>query len=113
MRRLVTSLTLIVFAGALTAAQSAAPPAFEAASIRRSLLNEGRVGWGYQPGGRFVMHRQTVSVLIRQAYPEATDLLGAPDWVTSDAYDVEAKAAGNPPRDEMRRMLRSLLSDRF
>jgi uncharacterized protein (TIGR03435 family) len=36
-----------------------------------------------------------------------------PDWVLSDRFDVEARAAGNPSKDELRLMMRSLLADRF
>jgi uncharacterized protein (TIGR03435 family) len=36
-----------------------------------------------------------------------------PDWVLSDHFDIEARAAGNATKDEMRLMMRSLLADRF
>jgi uncharacterized protein (TIGR03435 family) len=41
------------------------------------------------------------------------ELIGAPAWVTSDAYDVIAKGEGNPTREALRLMLQSLLVDRF
>ncbi len=36
-----------------------------------------------------------------------------PGWVLSDRFDIQARAAGNPNKDEMRLMMRSLLADRF
>ena len=37
----------------------------------------------------------------------------APAWITTDRWDIEAKAAGEPSPQQMRAMLRSLLIDRF
>jgi uncharacterized protein (TIGR03435 family) len=55
-----------------------------------------------------------VSVMIREAYPvQGRDLIGAADWVTSEPYDVDAKAEGNPTRDQIRLMLQTLLRERF
>jgi uncharacterized protein (TIGR03435 family) len=36
-----------------------------------------------------------------------------PDWARTDHFDIEARAAGEPTKDEMRRMMQSLLADRF
>jgi uncharacterized protein (TIGR03435 family) len=36
-----------------------------------------------------------------------------PGWVTTDRFDIQARAAGNPAKDGMRMMMRSLLADRF
>src|SRR5580658_4582696 len=36
-----------------------------------------------------------------------------PAWVMSDRFDIEARAEGNPEKDQMRLMMRSLLADRF
>jgi len=36
-----------------------------------------------------------------------------PKWVTSDRFSVQAKAEGNPTKDQMRLMMQSLLADRF
>lgn len=112
MQRTVTVLLAAVVSTALTAQQPA--PAFEVASIKRSAPDSEASGFAFQPGGRWMMRRLPVSVLIHQAYPtEARELVGAPEWVESDVYDVTAKASGNPTRDEMRLMMRTLLAQRF
>jgi uncharacterized protein (TIGR03435 family) len=36
-----------------------------------------------------------------------------PKWVTSTRYDIEARAAGNPTKDQYRLMMQALLADRF
>jgi bla regulator protein BlaR1 len=36
-----------------------------------------------------------------------------PKWVVDDRFDIQARADSNPTRDQMRLMLRHLLSDRF
>jgi uncharacterized protein (TIGR03435 family) len=36
-----------------------------------------------------------------------------PKWATSDRYDIEARAAGNPTKDRLRLMMQSLLAERF
>jgi uncharacterized protein (TIGR03435 family) len=40
-------------------------------------------------------------------------LVGAPEWIDSDSYDIEAKAEGNPTRQQVMRMLQALLEDRL
>jgi uncharacterized protein (TIGR03435 family) len=40
-------------------------------------------------------------------------LSSVPKWVASEDFVIEAKAAGNPTKDQMRLMVRSLLQDRF
>jgi uncharacterized protein (TIGR03435 family) len=36
-----------------------------------------------------------------------------PKWANTDRFDIEARAPGNPTRDQMRLMMQSLLADRF
>jgi hypothetical protein len=36
-----------------------------------------------------------------------------PGWVTTERFDIQARAAGNPTKDQMRLMMRSLLAERF
>jgi uncharacterized protein (TIGR03435 family) len=36
-----------------------------------------------------------------------------PTWVTEERYDIQARAQGNPGKDQMRLMMRSLLAERF
>jgi uncharacterized protein (TIGR03435 family) len=36
-----------------------------------------------------------------------------PGWASTDRYDIQARVKGNPSKDQMRLMMRSLLADRF
>jgi len=36
-----------------------------------------------------------------------------PGWASTDRFDIQARAGGNPGKDEMRLMMRSLLAERF
>jgi uncharacterized protein (TIGR03435 family) len=36
-----------------------------------------------------------------------------PSWAKTDRFDIEARAPGNPTKDEMRLMMRAVLADRF
>jgi len=36
-----------------------------------------------------------------------------PEWVTAERFDIQARADGNPTKDQMRLMMQSLLADRF
>jgi uncharacterized protein (TIGR03435 family) len=36
-----------------------------------------------------------------------------PDWTKTEQFDIQARAEGNPGKDQMRLMMRALLADRF
>ena len=55
----------------------------------------------------------TALVLVRSAFSDAVEVIGAPDWALSEHYDVEAKAAGTATNAEIEEMLRALLAQRL
>jgi bla regulator protein blaR1 len=70
-------------------------------------------------GGRFSADFP-LSVYITFAYkltltPEQRQSMLAhlPKWVASDRFSIQAKADGNPTKDQMRLMMQSLLAERF
>ena len=67
--------------------------------------------------GRFTMRgfgAPTVSVLIQAAHQvKDFQVVGAPGWVNTERYDVDARAPGANTFEQMRPMLQSLLSRRF
>lgn len=89
--------------------------AFEVASVRPNNSGEPRVLLGLQPGGRFSATNVTARLLIRQAYDvQDFQIVGGPDWLGSDRFDVVAKAPDDTLSPELLRpMLRALLEDRF
>lgn len=134
-----TILTVACLAiAAMSHAQSPADsgPIFEVASVRPNKSGPGRDGIAVQPGGRFSAINMTLRDLIAIAYPVKnffrgdTQLVGGPDWIGSDRFDIIAKAEGMPALDtnkaaavataadetaveQVRLMLRKLLVDRF
>ena len=64
--------------------------------------------------GRFEMHGATMVDLIRTAWGiDADRVIGGPNWLESDRFDVIAQAAAGSTDDAMHLMLRTLLVDRF
>jgi uncharacterized protein (TIGR03435 family) len=131
-KRLLLSLALLlavagpVAVGVLTsprlAAQSTAPAqassetsAFEAASVKPNTSGNGPIQVGVQPGGRFSATNVPLRMLVRLAYNlQDYQIVGGPDWLASDHFDIAAKAPeGQFNFTAMRPMLRSLLAERF
>jgi uncharacterized protein (TIGR03435 family) len=108
----------------MAAQTPSASPQFEVASIKPNKSGPGPQRIGFQPGGRFVATNIPVRDLISVAYGQPQPLpnfqiIGGPGWITSDRFDITAKAEGDPqpaatgPPTEMFQMIRSLLADRF
>jgi uncharacterized protein (TIGR03435 family) len=71
------------------------------------------------PGGRFSADfplgayiEFAYKIMLTQEQKE-TMLTHLPKWVATDSFVVQARAAGNPTKDQMRLMMQSLLADRF
>jgi len=65
-------------------------------------------------GRRFRVPAAAARALIQAAYKVRGDQIeGAPTWVSSARYNIDAIAPSAATTDEMRSMLRSLLADRF
>lgn len=98
------------------------PPrqSFEVASVKPNKSAETGGFIQRMRGGTFNAGNQTLPQLIRFAYGiQGLQLVGAPDWMATERFDIVAKAPadtppaapGQPPPEAV--MLRSLLEDRF
>lgn len=120
--------TIVVSGGATSAWVAAQAPAasaqFEVASIKPNKSGPGPQRIGFQPGGRFTAVNVPVRDLIALAYGQPQPLpnfqiIGGPGWMTSDRFDVTAKAEGDfqpgpaGPPSQVPQMIRALLADRF
>jgi uncharacterized protein (TIGR03435 family) len=95
------------------AAQSDAPR-FEVASVKPALGSANTSTWGLLPSGRFVATNSQLRSLIVNAYGVMHErLLGGPDWIDSDRFDVLASAPAGTSQSTMLTMLQTLLADRF
>jgi uncharacterized protein (TIGR03435 family) len=103
--------------GTLSAQAPAAlsTPTFDVVSIKPNLSGDTASVVRPQPGGRFSMVNTPIVRLMRAAYPHLlnSQFIGLPSWVSSERYDIDARAAGDPTAQEIESMLRSLLADRF
>jgi len=122
------AITALLLAGAMAAWAQVQPPrlAFEVATIKRNVSLERQGSMGLDPGGRFHAVNAPPFWLISSAYGEfqrplfESQIIGAPDWLESEPYDIIAKAGADvaslKPDEQFRKipeLLRSLLEERF
>jgi len=108
---------VVVFCPHIQAQAAAAGPAsFEVASIRPHENAEDPSETNFLPGGRYEGKNVSVRKMIRQALGvEDTQMSGAPDWVDTARYDIEAKTgeAATLRPEEFQKLLLALLEERF
>ena len=106
---------LVAIIDSSAAAQSVArSPVFETASVKRNTSNEPFVGIGVQPGGLFTARNVTLQLLIQNANSmQAFQVVGGPDWLRTDRFDVVGKSPANAGPADVPLMVRSLLAERF
>jgi uncharacterized protein (TIGR03435 family) len=123
----------------ISAQQTAATPAFEVATIKPG--SQDRMGISSTSPEDFKVYGLPVEAIIGFAYdipwmrtmtvkqappfqPRSPNLLGGPDWVRSETFDVSAKAdeaviaawsklPAPQQKEEIKLMVRALLADRF
>jgi len=115
MRRAAVGFSLITFAGWLAFGQTTeAPPRFEAADVQISPKSTNLYSRSSATGGRYQVRNATMVDLIRAAYNfDADKILGGPNWIELDRFDVTAKMPEGTKPDERRQMLQALLAERF
>ncbi|HWC95616.1 MAG TPA: TIGR03435 family protein [Candidatus Sulfopaludibacter sp.] len=115
------SLLAVLFSSRGQCQEPAKAPAFEVASIKLcepgtaapAGQESGMVRFTY-PGGRFQADAVTLKVLFEWAYGVLPfQHSRGPSWSETDRYDVVAKAAGKATDPEVKRMLQTLLAERF
>jgi uncharacterized protein (TIGR03435 family) len=120
---------LFTFAAILCLAPAAFPQAaFEVATIKPFDTKNGIMDAGVKvyPGGRIVLHAQTLKSMIATAFNLGYwQLSGGEAWMEKDVYDVEAKAPQQSGTyslrhtwfgiedERLRQMLQTLMTDRF
>lgn len=89
--------------------------AFDVATIRPSDPNMQNGGIKPLPGGNgYITQNVPVKLMISLMYEvPMRQIIGGPDWMNTDRYDIEAKADGSYSKDDLHLMFQSLLADRF
>ena len=68
----------------------------------------------FQPDGGLRVVNMPLRDIIRVAYGlQGYQMEGWPGWLSTEFFDIQAKASGNPTEDQRRLMLRSMLQTRF
>lgn len=129
---LIRALIAIALASWAQEPQMPSPTAFEVVSIKPSVAPPGANGQEIDglhlyAGGRVLCKGCQPSFLIMRAFDiQLYQLSGAPSWIEEDMYDVDGRPpagskasqlmpsnARQPPSEEQRRMLQSVLAERF
>ena len=93
-------------------AQNAAPT-FEVASIKVNRSGEAGGSFGGRQG-QIVVVNYTLRDIIRNAYGvQRYQLVGGPDWLSQDRFNITAKAPEGAPQGQVLTMMQTLLADRF
>ena len=72
------------------------------------------VGVRVQPGGRLIANTTLQGLILRAYGIQGYQLEGGPTWLTTDYFDIAAKAESESATEaEMNEMLKALLAERF
>jgi uncharacterized protein (TIGR03435 family) len=92
-------------------------PAFEVASVKVSPTQNGRGSMRGGPGtgdpGRITFTNVTLFNVLLRAYDLNAFQLSAPDWVSTQRYEITAQVPAGATKDQFNRMLQTLLQERF
>jgi len=105
-------LALVAMQADRIAAQETPALSFDAVSIKPNTSGEFGGTSRTQPG-RYQGVNVTLIRLISLAYRPVQDFEGGPEWIKTERFDVDARAEGTPNQEQMLRMLRAMLIDRF
>lgn len=113
-----TAFRILAIAGCLAgllALRGQAPlsPAFDVVSVKRNTSIHNGIGNQFGPAtARWT--NVPLKALIEDVYRlKSYQILGAPAWLDSDRWDIDAKAAGPATSQQKNAMMATLLADRF
>jgi uncharacterized protein (TIGR03435 family) len=107
------SVAVLLFVAAF--AQSTPPlPVFEVADVHTSPRRPTSTMRSLLRRGRYELQNANMVDLIQTAYGvNAENVVGGPNWIEFDRFDVIAKVPSDTPPETLKLMLRGLLADRF
>jgi uncharacterized protein (TIGR03435 family) len=107
-----TKLLAVILGLCALSTVAAQDASFEAAALKRNVsADQGQLV--DQQGLRYRMVNVTLRTMILNAYrPRSLRLIGAPGWVESERYDLEAIMPAGTSADQRAAMLRNLLAER-
>jgi uncharacterized protein (TIGR03435 family) len=108
MKSLFLSVALMSAAG--LQAQS---PQFDAVSIKLNKTGDQGASFGGRPGGINVRNNSLRNIIRNVWNLNNLQIVGGPDWLNEDRFDIIATKAGNPTREQIVEMAKHMLADRF
>ena len=105
-----------LFCVSLVCLRGADDPRFAVASIRPHAPEDSLFGVKMPNNGRFSSTGTVAKLIVMLAYDvQDSQISGGPGWFTTEKWDVEARSDNGAAHtaEETRRMLQTLLSDRF
>jgi uncharacterized protein (TIGR03435 family) len=110
MRIIALTVILTLLAAGVSRAQA---PAFDVSSVKPN-KGGGPSSVRVTPGGMLTVTNNDLRNIIRNAWNITNDqIVGGPDWIDSERFDITAKASAPFKQDEAQAMLQALLADRF
>jgi len=107
-------LLLAVLATPLSAFAQTPKPEFDVVSIKRSAVDARGGGGRTFPDGSQRMVNEAVRQFIATASPTPTrEVIGLPDWATTERFDVEVKPPAGSTREQIKQMWQAMWADRF
>jgi uncharacterized protein (TIGR03435 family) len=88
-------------------------PAFDAVSIKVNRSSDQGSRGRTRPGS-LVISNTTLLIVIRNTWNlNPMQIVGGPSWMNVERFDITATAAGNPDRNQMNEMTKTMLAERF
>jgi uncharacterized protein (TIGR03435 family) len=122
MRRLLLSAGIAVFACALAFGQASESLTFEVASVKpspppdpngRVFFGPPRGGPGTSDPGQITWTNAALRNILMTAYDVQTFQITAPDWLSTERYDIVAKVPAEATKTQVNVMWQNLLKERF
>jgi uncharacterized protein (TIGR03435 family) len=113
--RVFIRISLAVLLTVAAFSQTGTQPAFEASDVHPSSKSGNQNFRGpFTGGGRYELRKATMVDMIVRAYGvDADKVLGGPNWLEYDRFDLLAKMPPNTSAESAKLMLQTLLADRF
>ena len=87
---------------------------FDTVSVRRSSVSTAPPAQAPLPNGGFKATNVTLQMLVSGAFRiRGNQLVGGPDWVRQDRFDILAQSNRDMGLDDMRRIVQALIKERF
>ena len=113
--RFLLTICMLAFTALAQAPASKAPLAFEVATVRPTAPDTRGGGIRPMPAGQgYVASGIPLKLMIRLMYTITdSQVVGGPDWINTDRWDVQARAERSSNINELHEMFQTLMADRF